>query len=583
MSWPLTVAFALVVLSTGCHGDMDWPGFEGELDWWQKAVFYQIYPRSFKDSDGDGISDLKGITNNLVHVYNLGAAAAWLSPIYKSPMKDFGYDISNYEEIDPIFGTIDEFKALVARAKELGIKIIMDFVPNHSSDQHEWFQKSIKREDPYTNYYVWADPKIDADGNRKPPSNWISVFGGPAWEFVEERGQYYLHQFDPSQPDLNLTNDLVVEELLSAMDFWMDLGVGGFRVDAVNHMFEADGFPDEPRNNQSGVNDPNDYGYLDHIYTKDDPRCYGVIERFRARVDAFAAESDNVTRVLMTEAYTSIENAMKYFGNETVPGSHMPFNFLLINNLGRWAKNFSDAVSLWMDNLPERGWANWLVGNHDQHRAATRYAPELVDALNMIITLLPGTGVTYYGEEIGMENTFVTWQETQDPQGCNAGPDHYQEKSRDPERTPFQWNDEPFAGFTSGNSTWLPVNPNYVKLNVKAQELETVSHINIYKQLLSVRETPTAQKGDLSIRTIGDHLFAFTRNYPDEEGLLVLVNLGLEEMNNVNLQTVFDKLPEEATVKITSIFSKVIAGETVDTKDMTLLPNEGLVLGISSE
>ncbi|XP_046401629.1 maltase A3-like [Ischnura elegans] len=579
----LTIVLFLMAVAAASNGNQDWPAFEGELDWWQKAVFYQIYPRSFKDSDGDGISDLKGITDNLEHVYNLGAAAAWLSPIYKSPMKDFGYDIADYEAIDPIFGTMDDFLALVAKAKTLGLKIIMDFVPNHSSDQHEWFRKSVKRVDPYTNYYVWSDGKVDEDGNRKPPSNWISVFGGPAWQWNDERGQYYLHQFDPSQPDLNITNELVVDELLNVLDFWMDKGVGGFRIDAVNHMFEADGFPDEPRNNQSGVTDPNDYGYLDHIYTKDDPRCYGVIEKFRARVDAFAAKTDGVTRVLMTEAYTSIENAMKYFGTPEHPGSHMPFNFLLINNLGRSASNFANGIAQWMDNLPKKGWANWLVGNHDNHRVASRYAPELVDALNMIIMLLPGTGVSYYGEEIGMEDTFITWQQTQDPQGCNAGPDHYMEKSRDPERTPFQWSDAPFAGFTEGNSTWLPVNPNYVTLNVKAQELVTVSHINIYKQLVSVRETPTAQQGDLSVRTIGESLFAFTRNFPDEEGLLVVVNLGLEEMNHVNLQTVFDKLPEEATVKITSDFSKVIAGETVSTKDMTLLPNEGLVLGISSE
>ncbi|KAG8212751.1 hypothetical protein J437_LFUL019700, partial [Ladona fulva] len=302
------------------------------------------------------------IEDTIEHVAKIGAKAAWLSPIYKSPQKDFGYDISDYKDVDPIFGTLEDFKSLVAKMNSLGLKLIMDFVPNHSSDQHEWFQKSIKREDPYTDYYVWADPKIAEDGSMKPPSNWISVFGGPAWKYVEERGQYYLHQFDPAQPDLNLTNPLVVEELLSSLDFWMELGVGGFRSDAVNHMFEAEGFPDEPRDENSGVTDPNNYGYLQHIYTKDDPRCYGVIEQVRARLDAFSRRTDNVTRVLMTEAYTSIENSMKYFGNGTNPGSHMPFNFLLITHQGRWAHNFSNAVSLWMDNLPQGSWANWLVG-----------------------------------------------------------------------------------------------------------------------------------------------------------------------------------------------------------------------------
>ncbi|KAG8235095.1 hypothetical protein J437_LFUL015623 [Ladona fulva] len=221
-----------------------------------------------------------------------------------------------------------------------------------------------------------------------------------------------------------------------------------------------------------------------------------------------------------------------------------------------------------------------LVGNHDNHRAASRYAPELVDTLNMMIMLLPGTGVSYYGEELGMVDTWVSWEDTKDPQGCNAGPDHYMEASRDPERTPFQWRNAPLAGFTDGNSTWLPVNENYVTLNVDAQEKELLSHLNIYKQILALRNTLTFQKGDLSVRTIGERIFTFRRLYPGEEGLLVVMNLGEEDVKGVNLQSVFDGLPDSAAVRVSSSFSTVKPGHAVETGNLDLLANEGLVLGL---
>ncbi|KAJ4433394.1 hypothetical protein ANN_15653 [Periplaneta americana] len=546
------------------------------LDWWQTTVFYQVYPRSFMDADGDGVGDLAGIAQKLDHLQDAGVGAVWLSPIYKSPMADFGYDIANFTDVDPIFGTMKDFEDLKARAQELGIKLVLDFVPNHASNESEWFAKSLQKVDPYTDYFVWVDPKTDEDGNRIPPNNWLSAFGGSAWEWREERQQYYLHQFAIQQADLNYNNPNLVEEMKDVLRFWMNKGVDGFRVDAVPYLFEDPELKDEPLSGDPNAQ-PGEAAYLSHIYTQNLPGTYDMVEQWREVVDAKKAE-DGQTRLLMLETYASLEQVMAYYGTDERPGGHFPFNFLLITDLnnGSTALDFDETVHKWMDNMPAGRWANWVIGNHDNHRVATRYGRELADGLNMIAQLLPGSGVTYNGEEIGMEDTFISWEDTVDPAGVNAGPDRYQLFSRDPERTPFQWDDSVSAGFSTNATTWLPVNENYKQLNLEAQKAADVSHYKVYQRLLEARTLPVIQTGGLQTYAASEEVFAFSRTLEGSSPFVVVVNLGSNQ-EEVNLATLAD-VPEDLVVYVASIGSNRQAGAAVSKSNFVLDPKEGLVL-----
>lgn len=262
---------------------------EDESEWWRHATFYQVYPRSFKDSDGDGVGDLRGITSKIPYLKSIGIDAIWLSPMFESPMVDNGYDVSDFRQIHHEFGTMEDYDEMIREANAHGIHIMLDFVPNHSSDKHEWFEKSVKREMPYDNFYTWRDPVFDEDNNRHPPNNWVSVFEGPAWTYVEERGQYYLHQFYPQQPDLNYENPLVIEEMSKILEFWLEKGAAGFRLDAINHMFEDQTIPNEP---ESGWCESHEYCYLDHIYTKDLQGCYDAVYHFREVINKYADENN---------------------------------------------------------------------------------------------------------------------------------------------------------------------------------------------------------------------------------------------------------------------------------------------------
>lgn len=336
-------------------------------DWWQTAAFYQIYPRSFKDYNGDGIGDLPGITQQLPYLKGIGVNAFWLSPIYPSPMADFGYDISDFFNVAPEYGTMEDFKMLVQEAKKLGLKVILDFVPNHSSDENEWFIKSAARDPEYKDFYVWH-PGIKSNDAAQPlpPSNWISLFRGSAWHWHETRKEYYLHQFHWKQPDLNYRNPAVVEKMKGVLRFWLNLGVDGFRIDAVPTLFEVDkdakgNYPDEPRN--SWNNDPNDPSYLQHIYTQDQPETIDMVYQWRSVMDDFQREFGGSTRVIMTESYSPINIVMQYFGNSTHEGAHMPFNFQIIMNLNNNsnAYDFKRTCDTWMLNMPKGRTPNWVV------------------------------------------------------------------------------------------------------------------------------------------------------------------------------------------------------------------------------
>ncbi|KAK3857931.1 hypothetical protein Pcinc_035849 [Petrolisthes cinctipes] len=556
-----------------------------DVPFWKTSIIYQAYPRSISDELPDGTGDLVGITSKVDYLRDLGVGVVWLSPIYESPMKDFGYDISNYTAIDPIFGDMDDFDELVARFHEHGLKVVMDFVPNHSSDQHEWFQKSVRREEPYTDYYVWADPKgTDDDGSPIPPNNWLSVFRGSAWQWNEERGQFFFHQFLASQPDLNFRTPAVREDMQKILTFWLDKGVDGFRVDAITFLFEVKDLTlNEPE--VPGSEDPDDYASLNHIYTTGLPETFPVIRDWRVLLDQYP------DKLLMLEVYSNnMETLMKYYGNETYPLGDFPFNFLLIDHLKNRSEltgeSLRTTVGLWLDNLPKGKWPNWVLGNHDVGRVASRVGEDLVDALNMVILLLPGTPVTYYGEEIGMLDTFISWEDTQDPQGCHWGPDHYQEHSRDPARTPMQWDESKFAGFTTANSTWLPVNPNYKTLNVAAQILAQTSHLKIYRELAVLRREEVFMKSNVSFPVITKDIFTFMRHLESYEQYLVVVNLSQKPVEVNLLQNTTQELPQKANVvmrSITDTSENTKPGMEVPLDKLPLTAGEGMVLTLSSE
>jgi len=429
-------------------------GIGSATEWWESGNYYQIYPRSFRDSDGDGIGDLNGVTEKLQYLKDIGFTAAWLSPIFKSPMVDFGYDCSDFYQIHPEYGTMEDFERMIARAKEVGIRIILDFVPNHSSDQNEWFLKSVDSDPVYKDFYVWHDGKINEEtGEREPPSNWNSVFRGSAWEWNEVRQQYYLHQFAVAQPDLNYRNPAVVTEMKNVIKFWLGKGVAGFRIDAVPYMFEIDldrynQYPDEAPSNDPTCPNSADACYLQKIYVQDQPETFDMIYQWRELVDEFHTEHGGDQRILMAEAYTSFENMIRLYGDGIRNGSHIPFNFDFLTNINNASKatEYVEHIEKWLNAMPTGVYANWVLGNHDNKRVASRFGVQRTDLINILLQTLPGHAVTYNGEELGMTDVFLSWEDTVDPQACNSDPDSYADRSRDPARTPYQWDASSMAG-----------------------------------------------------------------------------------------------------------------------------------------
>ncbi|PZC75320.1 maltase 2 isoform X1 [Helicoverpa armigera] len=551
-------------------------------DWWETAVFYQIYPRSFMDSDGDGVGDINGITSRLEYLKELGVDATWLSPIFKSPMHDFGYDVSDYYSIQPEYGSMEDFEQLLRKAGELNIKIILDFVPNHSSNESDWFIKSSNKDEYYSDWYVWENGHLDDRGQRSPPNNWVSVFRKTAWTYMPTRDQYYLHQFGTSQPDFNYRNPVVVEEMKNVIKFWLEKGVAGMRINSINHLFEVDKdvfggrYPNEPLTGKPGLG-PEDYGYLDHVYTKDQDETYDMVSQLRDVFDAISIR-DNVTRVMMTEASTTIKNAVKYYGEGIHRGAHIPFNFALIADLDKDsdARDIKFAVDRWLTYKPLKKQANWVTGNHDKSRVASRFRPELVDAFNMLVLLLPGIAITYMGEEIGMVNGFVPWSETKDPQACNTDdPVNFIDVSRDPVRTPFQWSNGKNAGFSSAEVTWLPVAEGYEHLNVAAQRSAVRSHYQVYRTLTNLRLRPAFRLGRYESLALHRDVFAFKRWYNDDT-YVVVMNVG-RVYHVVNL-TAFDLIFGQLEVEASSVLSSRTYSDSVQANYLDLAADEALVL-----
>ncbi|XP_042236550.1 maltase A3-like isoform X2 [Homarus americanus] len=524
-----------------------------KLAWWQRNIVYQVYPRSFQDTDGSGKGDLKGIAMRADYLQQLGVATVWLSPIFTSPMADFGYDISNFTDIDPILGDMQDFDFLLQEFHARDLKVVLDLVPNHTSDQHEWFTKSVLREDSYTDYYVWADPKgYTPSGTPIPPNNWLSVLRGTAWQWVEERQQFYLHKYRKEQPDLNYRNPAVRSHMKEVLKFWLDRGVDGFCLDALKHLYEAeDLYQDEPVSLKSGVSDPLQYEYLEHTLTVNQPEVFQIaLREWRDLIDQYP------DRFLIAQLYDpDISEIMKYYGTSSAPLSHFPFNFRFIQYLKTrddvTGHNLLAYITEWLDNMPAGMWPNWVLSNHGNSRLASRVGGDLVDALHMMTMLLPGTPITYYGDELGMEDTYVTWEETQDPYGKNFGPTRYQEASRDPSRSPMQWDDSHNAGFSSANNTWLPVNDNYLTVNVKAQMAAQESHLRLYQRLAKLRQEVTFTHGNLTFPVVTQQVFSFLRSHLRSHSYLVVINTSRQQLL-VDL-TKGTGLPPTATVLLRSV------------------------------
>ncbi|CAH4012727.1 unnamed protein product [Pieris brassicae] len=571
------IFLSILVILGGAYSKL-----ETDLEWWESTIFYQIYPRSFADSDGDGIGDLKGITDNLHYIRDLGVRAIWLSPIFQSPMYDFGYDISDFYAIQEEYGTMEDFEDLLAKANSLDMKIILDLVPNHTSNESMWFQEALKGNEKYYNYFVWEDGVIDDNGAMQPPNNWRSHFRGSAWEYRQEVGKYYLHQFVVGQPDLNYNNPDVVEEMKNIIRFWLNKGVAGFRVDAVNCLFEVDKelfggkYPDEPLSGRTDV-DPESHDYLDHIYTKDQNETYYMVYEWRDVFDEISKE-DGLPRVMMTEVYASIKDVVRYFGDGDSEGAQMPFNFDLITDVdaSSSAADIKRAVDKFLTYKPLDRDANWVVGNHDNSRMATRYGSASVDGINMIVLLLPGVAVTYMGEEIGMVDGFVSWEDTVDPSGCNTNdPVNYVKSSRDPERTPFQWNAELNAGFSTADKTWLPVADGYEMLNVEAQKLAERSNLKVYQALADLRLNGVFKYGRYDSLALNSDVFAFKR-WHNSDTYVIVVNMRNTE-HEVDL-TYFENVTGDASVVVRSVHSPKNVRDILEVSSLPVAGYEGIVL-----
>ncbi|MFG1424681.1 alpha-amylase family glycosyl hydrolase [Roseixanthobacter glucoisosaccharinicivorans] len=524
--------------------------------WWQKAVIYQVYPRSFQDCSGDGVGDLPGLLSRLDYLADLGVDAIWISPIFPSPMADFGYDVSDYVGIDPLFGTLADFDRLVAAVHERGMKLLLDLVPNHTSDAHAWFQEArASRNNPKRDWYIWRDPAPDGG----PPNNWLSEFGGSAWTLDAASGQYYYHAFLDRQPDLNWRNPQVVAAMHEVMRTWMRRGVDGFRVDVIWHLLKDLDFRDNPEN-PAFATGMNPYSRLQPVHTTDLAEVQDVIAGLRAVVDEFPE------RLLIGEIYLPIERLVTYYGAE-LKGVHLPFNFALLDT--PWtARALDRLIATYEAALPAGGWPNWVLGNHDRPRIASRVGPDQARVAAMLLLTLRGTPTLYYGDEIGMANVPIPPERVQDPYeknvpGLGLG--------RDGVRTPMQWDDGPFAGFSTVEP-WLPLAADFPEVNVAAQRGNGHSMLTLVRRLIEVRRgREELMLGAYRALAAQGDLLLYVRVRDGAGRVLVALNLGDEPLSAT--------LPGLAGEVLLSTFcdreEERISGE------IALRANEGLMVALA--
>ena len=534
------------------------------LPWWQTAVIYQIYPRSFQDSNGDGIGDLEGVRRRLDYLVDLGVDAIWVSPFYPSPMADFGYDVADYCDVDPRFGSLHDFDALLRDAHARDLKVIVDFVPNHTSDQHPWFTQSrSSRDNDKRDWYLWRDANI-AGG---PPNNWLSNFGGSAWTLDAATGQYYYHAFLKEQPDLNWRNPDVRAAMYDVMRFWLQRGVDGFRIDVLFHLIKDELFRDNPRVPSPAPDDAASHALVP-LYTADRPEVQQIVIEMRRVADEF---SKTAPRVLIGEIYLPLDRLMTYYGrdeNGVLQGVQLPFNFQLIG--APWhAAAIDGIVRAYELALPVGGWPNWVLGNHDKSRIASRVGSEQARAAAMLLLTLRGTPTMYYGDEIGMTDVAIPPDEVQDPFEKN---EPNKGLGRDPERTPMPWDDTTNAGFSSG-TPWLRLGSDWQTRNVTSQSHDSRSLLQLYRALMALRrQQPALNEGAFEAFGPAGDVLAFAR-VMHAQRLLILINFGASPCS----------LPESLVPRPAKVLLSTYLDRTgpVSPSDC-LRANEGLILDVPS-
>jgi len=547
--------------------------------WWQTGVIYQIYPRSFQDTNGDGVGDLPGITSRLDYLVSLGIDAIWISPFYPSPMADFGYDVSDYTNVDPLFGTLADFDALFAAAHNRGLRVILDFVPNHTSDQHPWFLQSKssrdQRANPKRNWYLWHDAAPAGDdwqpAKTRYPNNWMSQFGGSAWEWDQPTEQFYLHSFLKEQPDLNWRNPQVRAAIYMAMRFWLDRGVDGFRMDVLWLLIKDEFFRNNPPN-------PQDLASTLPVFTADQPETHKIVAEMRSILDSYGE------RVLIGEIYLPLPELVRYYGEPDEPdpktptpnpktpqlrGANLPFNFHLIQS--QWhAEAIAHIIRTYESLLPAGAWPNYVLGNHDQSRLATRIGPQQARAAAMLLLTLRGTPTLYYGDELGMQDIPIAPDQIRDPAEKN---EPGKGKGRDPERSPMLWLDTPNAGFTSAEATpWLPLQHDWQTENATAQSTRPRSILTLYRKLLQLRrQHDTLHSGGIADVAAEGNILRFRR-------------VALPNGHSTDFQLLFNLGNDIATTQCapgTVVLTTILDGEGSHVEGtVTLEAGEGLLIAL---
>ncbi len=508
--------------------------------WWQTGVLYQVYPRSFQDSDGDGTGDLDGITSRLAYVADLGVDAVWISPFYPSPMKDGGYDVADYCGVDPLFGDLAAFDRLAAEAHRLGLRVVVDWVPNHSSDRHPFFvQSRSSRDDPHRDWYVWRDARPGTgpgtDHAPEPPTNWLSAFGGPAWTWDDATGQFYLHSFLPEQPDLNWRTPALRAAMLVTLSFWMERGVDGFRIDTAVHIAKDPLFRDNPPESRpdAGHKPVSDYDRQQHLHDRGHTDVHALFRTFRAVVDACpgpdtGSSGETPVRALFGEIHLGhdLPQWATYFGEAAGHGMrdelHLPLNFGLL--AAPWtAAGLRGHVEAVEAALPDGAWPSYVLGSHDERRLATRIGPAGARLAAVLLLTLRGTPTLYAGDEIGTPDVDVPAARRRDPAGL-----HIAALGRDSGRTPMAWDASPGAGFSTAppERFWLPLHPDHEMLNVETQAADAGSLLTLYRRLAVLRRaTPALHSGTFrALDSVPGSVFAYERTDGDSRAL-VLLNL----------------------------------------------------------
>jgi alpha-glucosidase len=584
--------------------------------WWQTGVIYQIYPRSFQDTPGpdghaDGVGDLPGITARLDYLVSLGVDALWISPFYPSPMADFGYDVADYTNVDPLFGTLADFDHLLEQAHQRKLRIILDFVPNHTSSQHPWFLESRTSRDqklnPKRDWYLWRDAAPAGDdwqpARFRVPNNWMSHFGGPAWTWDEATEQFYLHSFLKEQPDLNWRNSRVRAAMYMAMRFWLDRGVDGFRMDVLWLLVKDQYFRDNPPN-PTYTGAQHDVTRNLPIHNADQPETHQIVAEMRAILDSYpdsldqgqeSAETPSTldprpvvlipassNRVLIGEIYLPLPELIRYYGHDPesgapqLNGANLPFNFHLIQT--RWAaESIANIITTYEALLPPGAWPNYVLGNHDQPRLASRIGPQQARAAAMLLLTLRGTPTLYYGDELGMTDVPIAPDQVQDPAERN---EPGKGRGRDPERSPMLWVDAPNSGFTTPDATpWLPLQSNYAAVNAATQSRDPKSIFTLYRKLLHLRRIHDTLHGG----AIAD--------IAAEGNLLRYRRVAIEDGQSTDFQILLNLGNEPATTRCkpgTIVLTTLLDGEgartgnpeTKQSAAITLEAGEGLLIAL---